>query len=54
MRSPESPTPGNHDGAWSDEEYTSSNPDEESIGEPHSPSSHNDVSSMSIIRVIIL
>ncbi|XP_076098704.1 guanine nucleotide exchange factor DBS-like isoform X2 [Mytilus galloprovincialis] len=42
MRSPESPTPGNHDGAWSDEEYTSSNPDEESIGEPHSPSSHND------------
>lgn len=42
MRSPESPTSIREDGAWSEEEYTSSNPDDESIGEPCSPATHHE------------
>ena len=47
MRSPESPISIREDGAWSEEEYTSSNPDDESIGEPYSPDTHHEVSTQS-------
>lgn len=40
MRSPESPTAVREDATWSEDEYTSSNPDDDSIGEPYSPTTN--------------